>query len=472
MVQSLRWQLKVATLSAVTGTPVASLGRSHIAEVAPEMTRLSAALSLADRIAGGIGVLDRPISAHDLIEKAERRAGNARFLDRSFADPLQRFLASCVEEARLSVFGRIATRWDVAHFLSNLLRLEQEESKDPSILDETIDRPIFITGLPRSGTTFLYKLLTQDPANDAPRVYQINHPYPLSEKAAEPDPRIALANRQLRIFDHLAPEFRGLHPLDATSPQECSEITAHVFASLRFDSTYNIPSYRDWLDENGHVAAYRFHKRFLQHLQRQSGPRRWILKCPDHIFALDAIRAVYPDARIVFVHRDPLKVLASVARLTEVIRRPFTRHIDRVDLGRQESARWFDGTERMIRAAEERGFAETICHIWYTDLVAEPAQTIQGMYAHFGLTPSEEMLRRIAAANVATPNGGYGRHQYRLADHGLDPDTERQKFSRYMRVFGIVPERGPDSGAGPDLSNNGFRTDASVHYSTGTAGTE
>ena len=138
-------------------------------------------------------------------------------------------------------------------------------------------------------------------------------------------------------FERLAPEFRGLHPLDATSPQECSEITAHVFRSLRFDTTYRIPTYRAGWTRAGHLPAYRFHRRFLQHLQHQarhSGGRRWVVKCPDHLFALDAIRSVYPDARLVFVHRDPVKVLLSVAKLTEVVRRPFTRRIDPAEIGR------------------------------------------------------------------------------------------------------------------------------------------
>ena len=178
------------------------------------------------------------------------------------------------------------------------------------------------------------------------------------------DARPARVARQLRAFERLAPEFRALHPLDATSPQECSEITAHVFRSLRFDTTYRIPSYRHWLDQAGHLPAYRFHRRFLQHLQHQAPGGRWVVKCPDHLFALDAIRAVYPDARLVFVHRDPVKVLLSVAKLTEVVRRPFTRRLDPHEIGRQESARWLDGTQRMIagrRRCRPAGAGATTC---------------------------------------------------------------------------------------------------------------
>ena len=158
-----------------------------------------------------------------------------------------------------------------------------------------------------------------------------------------------------QIRARLAPELSQVHPITAYSAQECTEITAHIFQSLRLDTTHRVPSYRRWLDRTGHRAAYRFHKRFLQHLQRQKGPGRWILKCPDHLFALEAIGEVYPDARFVFLHRDPTMVLASVARLTEVLRRPFTRQLDRHDLGRQVMQRVHVGAVLALRPDLRRG---------------------------------------------------------------------------------------------------------------------
>jgi len=151
-------------------------------------------------------------------------------------------------------------------FLSNLLRFQFEEVNAPEILGQRIENPIFITGLPRSGTTFLHRLLMYDPANRAPLVWETIYPYPPLHGA---DRRIDQVARQLKAFERLSPDFHGLHPLSAISPQECSEINAHVFRSLRFDTTYHVPSYRAWLDHAGHLPADRFHKRFLQHLQHQ-----------------------------------------------------------------------------------------------------------------------------------------------------------------------------------------------------------
>jgi Sulfotransferase family len=397
-------------------------------------------LQVADKLAAGLAPRD-PLSADQLIELARRRTGLPEFGETPFLEPLHNFLHACFKEADLSAFGRFATRWDIVRFLSNLLRLHDEESQAPEILSQPVAKPIFVSGLPRSGTTFLHSLLAEDPANLAPRVWQLIHPYPPRNSSPRRDRRRRRVARQLRLFGLLAPDFRRMHPIDAESPQECSEITAHVFASLRFDTTYRIPSYRRWLDDAGHLDAYRFHKRFLQHLQHQAGGSgRWVLKCPDHVFALAAIRAVYPDARLVFVHRDPLAVLLSVARLTETLRRPFTRSIDRAEIGRQDSDRWLAASELMIAAAQQQSFAEPIFHVHYLELINDPVGTVDALYRHFGEDLQPDAAGRIGRLVEAKPNGGYGAHHSRLEDYGLDAALEGERYARYMAHFGIQPE--------------------------------
>ncbi|HXC11763.1 MAG TPA: sulfotransferase [Stellaceae bacterium] len=392
------------------------------------------------------GVLARwrqpPIAGH-LIDKARRRTGLNDFGDIPFEYPMRKLLRACREEAALSLFGGAAIRWDTVRFLENLLRLRDEEKCSPEILDQQVAAPLVIAGLPRSGTTFLHGLLIEDRQNIVPRVWQLIHPYPARSKRAAADRRQRRVARQLRMFQILAPQFRRLHPIEASSPQECSEITAHIFASLRFDTTYRIPSYRRWLDGTGHLDAYRFHRRFLQHLQHQrSHAGRWVLKCPDHIFALGALRSVYPDANLVFVHRDPVAVLASVARLTEVLRRPFSRHVDRLDVGREDSDRWLAAAELMIEAADEARFEQPIFHIHYPDLVSDPAGTVAALYRHFGRVLDPDATVRIKRRVSANPNGGYGRRRAQLEDYGLDPAREHQRYARYMARFGIGPEQG------------------------------
>ena len=416
------------------------------------MLPISAVLQVADKLGNRLAPSPQLLCVDELIALARRRTGLTDFGEIPFQAGLQNFLCACFEEANLGLFGRIATRWDVVRFLSNLLRLVDEEKRAPEISGRPVTKPIFVTGLPRSGTTFLHSLLAADPANLVPRVWQLIHPYPPSTDRSRPDHRMRRVARQLRLFGLLAPNFRRMHPIGADSPQECSEVTAHVFASLRFDTTYRIPSYRRWLDETGHLEAYRFHKLFLQHLQHQAAHGRWVLKCPDHVFALDAIRTVYPDARLVFVHRDPLAVLLSVARLTETLRRPFTRSINRAEIGRQDSDRWLAATELMIAAAREQRFAEPIFHVHYLELVADPVGSVAALYRHFGETLDPDAASRIGRLVEAKPNGGYGAHGSRLEDYGLDAALERERYARYMAHFGIHPEARRRSSRSPKYS--------------------
>ena len=426
------------------------------------MTITTTALRVSDSVAASFGLMDRPLDPDPLIRKARRQTGLSDFGDASFIGPLTRLLDACHAESVLSIVGRSATKWDVVRFLSNLLILQDAAARSPAITETAIRRPVFITGLPRSGTTFLHRLMLMDRANRAPAVWETIAPSP---SGGTREQRITRVARQLQAFEWLAPEFRALHPLEATSPQECSEITAHVFRSLRFDTNYHIPSYRNWLDADvvRHLPAYRFHKRFLQFLQYQDGQhqdrqpagagRRWVLKCPEHLFALQAIRAVYPDARLVFVHRDPVKVLLSQARLTEVLRRPFTRQLDPRTLGPDESRRWLDGTRRMMAVGDDAGFADPICHVHHMDLISDPVSTVEGVYRHFGMTLEPNLVADIDARIAASPRGGYGEHSYHFDDHGLDEQQERAKFRPYMVRFGVtaeaVPRRQPNIGSEP-----------------------
>ncbi|HEY4124940.1 MAG TPA: sulfotransferase, partial [Rhizomicrobium sp.] len=203
---------------------------------------LSRLMKAADATADAIGFRPRPLQGEAMVADAEKRAAR-KFRDRSFLPPLKVLLKSYNEESDLSLFGSLAVKWDIARFLANLLRLEEEEEKTPAILQEAIDAPVFITGLPRSGTTFLHSLLAQDPANRVPLSWQTIYPYPLAQDARR-DGRAARVNQQFRMFERLSPGVSSLHPLAASTPQECTEITAHVFQSLRFDTTHFVPSYQ------------------------------------------------------------------------------------------------------------------------------------------------------------------------------------------------------------------------------------
>jgi hypothetical protein len=398
-------------------------------------------LGMADRAVRALGLFEGPLRGEELARLAERRTGLSDFGDSAFERPLEVLLQDYERSADLSLIGRMAARWDVVRFLANLLRLREEEKRHPDILDQAIDRPIFIAGMPRSGSSFLHNLIAQDPGVFVPLCWQTIHPCPLpGERSGEVSRRVGLVDRQIGKFARMAPEFPAIHPFTARSTQECSEITAHVFRSRRFETTHQLAEYPRWLEAAGDLAGYEFHKRFLQHLQYRRGPGRWILKCPEHTFSLPSIRAVYPDAGFVFMHRDPFKVLQSVAKMTEVVRRPFTRHIDRFLIGRQVRDDWSRAAALMVEAAGPSSAAGAILNIRYRQLIQDPIAAVRALYEHFALPMGEDVVGRFRRFVADRHNGAYGKIRYQPEEYGLDPRTEAGQFRGYVESFAIENE--------------------------------
>ncbi len=389
-----------------------------------------------ERISAPWGRPRRVTSAAELMAAARRQTGLDDFGSAAVEEALDRLQYAYHAEANLNLFGRLATRWDNLRLLKNLLILRDRERADATILGRPVQAPIFVLGMPRSGTTFLHSLLAEDSDSEVLRCWQAIHPYPdhpAAGRGAGPES----VQRQFSFFNWLTPELRKLHPFTARTPQECTELTGHSFQSLRFDTTYDVPSYRRWLGQKGHLEAYRLHHRFLQHLQGEA-PKRWVLKSPDHVFAMEALRTVYPDARLIFAHRDPLKVLPSVARLTQVLRQPFARKVDPMAVGRQIVRDWAYGAQRMIETQIAQTWPDSqVFHVRYKALTADPLATIGSIYDHFGLELTPAFRSRLTGAIARNPDGGYGRNVYRFEDFGLDPAQERERYRAYVTHFDV-----------------------------------
>ena len=391
-----------------------------------------------------------PLDAGEMLAAALKRSHRPGFADRSFVQPLQRLVDSCNAESDLNSLGRNAVRFEIRRSLHNLLEFERRERADPAVLARPIERPIFITGMPRSGSTFLHRLLVRDRSVAAPLSWRLVHPHPSSAGWLGESLNRARVQAQFYLMRLLAPDLNALHEVAAGEPEECTDITAQVFQSLRYDSTYRVPSYQRWLQHHGHAEAYRFHKRFLQHLDAQMPGRRWILKSPDHVFALDEIRAIYPDAHWVFIHRDPVAVLASVARLTEVLRRPFAHHVDLAEIGQQVCASWLDGAQRMMQAA---GACGSILHLHYSEIVADPQKAADRLFRHGGHASSREAAPRMRQWLGNRSNRRHRPHRYDLARFGLDPGALRAQFKPYTDAFGIDLEWPPKTSAAQRSGN-------------------
>jgi sulfotransferase family protein len=378
------------------------------------------------------------LDADRLLAATSRGTGLDDFGDPSFREPLDRLVGSLESEARLNLIGRIAARGELAGMLTNRLLLERDRRRYPAIADQTIRRPLVITGLPRSGSTFLHGLLAQDPASRVPLHWELRFPSPPPERSTrDSDPRIERAARDIRWFFRLAPQFRKIHPVGARLPEECVVMLSHSFLSFEFSSNWSVPSYQAWLERQDLVPAYRFHRRFLQHLQSADARDRWLLKAPPHLPGLRALCTVYPDVNVIVTHRDPLEVVASVASLHVVLRRTFSRAVDPLAVGPEVS--------RMLAGDIERGFAardggcappEQFFDVWYGQLMEDPLAVVRRIYRHFDLPLSGDVEARMATYLATHPKDRHGRHVYTLGEFGLDPDVERARYRAYWDRWG------------------------------------
>jgi len=392
----------------------------------------------------GARILERPgrrllpLTSHSLVAAARRRTGLTDFGDTAFAEPLDRLVRSIEMEARLNLVGRVAAREDLTSMLINNLRLEHDRRRQPGIAAEEIRRPLFITGLPRSGSTFLHGLLAQDPANRVPLHWEMRHPSPPPERAKHAsDPRIAHAASDIRWFFRLAPEFSRIHPVGAQQPEECVIALSHSFLSFQFSSTWFVPSYHRWLERQDLRPAYRYHRRVLQQLQWRCPGERWVLKAPPHLPGLRALFFTYPDANVIMTHRDPLEVVASVASLHVVLRRTFSDFVHPHAVGLEVTRMLADDIRRGFEIRDDHcAPSERFIDIRYPELIDDPLTTVRRIYRHFGFSLSAEAearMRRFAATNTKESNGP---HVYSLGQFGLESVVERKRYRAYWERWG------------------------------------
>lgn len=377
-----------------------------------------------------------------LLAAARRRTGLSDFGPPLFREGLERLVESFEREAGLTLLGRVIARRDALRLLENRLRILDVLRRNPEIERGPIERPIFVVGLPRTGTTILHALLAQDPATRVPLTWEVMHPWPPPERASfETDPRIAEVEKHFAGIDRILPDFKHMHPMGARLPQECVALTAHDFATMIFHTTHRVPSYQAWLAALDLRPVYAFHRRQLQVLQWRCPAERWVLKSPGHLWALDALLAVYPDARLVFTHRDPLKVVASLANLIATLRGLASDRIDPHEIGADWTERLAAGLAAATRVRDAHRLGdERVIDVHFHELVGDEIGAIRRIYERFGLALSAEAEARMRRFLVENPKDKHGAHRYDLAAAGLDRARERRRYADYQERFGIPSE--------------------------------
>jgi hypothetical protein len=378
----------------------------------------------------------------DLLAAARRAEGLEDFGDTGFLAGLRVLLEGYERDAALSLFGRLGARQLTLELLQGRLRLVDDWRRHPEILEQPVRRPIFILGMPRTGTSILHELLAQDPASRVPQTWEVRRPHPPPRRESYgSDARIAEAQRHFERIYRTIPGFRAMHRMGAQLPQECVAITAYDFASMIPGTTHRLPGYQSWLAAQDLRPAYRFHKAFLQTLGWQCPGQPWVLKSPQHLWALDALLDVYPDARIIQCHRDPLRVLASVVSLVVTLRALGTSRIDPLEIGAEWSKLLEEGLQHAMDVRERAALPDDrVVDLQLSEFVRDEIGAIRRIYDQLGLAftaEAEDAMRRYLAANAADQHGA---HRYSLHDAGLDPDAERRKYAAYQARFRVPSE--------------------------------
>ncbi|MBW2289789.1 MAG: sulfotransferase [Deltaproteobacteria bacterium] len=386
-----------------------------------------------------LGVPLLPVHEERLLLAARKETGLEDFGGEGFREGLRRLVDSLNQDAQLNVLGRISARTTLQTSLRNRLQLQAHLKKHPQVAEQEIREPLFILGLPRTGTTVLFNLLALDPANRAPLAWEVERPCPPPhEETHHSDPRIESMQKQFANLIRMAPNLYAIHEFGAELPQECVAITGHEFLSVQFHIMFNVARYQEWLDRQSALPALEFHRRFLQHLQSEFPRKRWVLKTPGHLAAIDDLLEVYPDARIIHTHRDPVDVMPSLASLSYALRGISTDALDPHFVGRQQTELWAGHLERALRARERtRDRSDQFFDVQFEDVAEDPIAVIERSYAHFGIPFHEVARQRMQAYLAANPRGKYGAHRYSLDDFGLDRTTLQSQFSRYCEHFGI-----------------------------------
>src|SRR5246127_3018646 len=357
--------------------------------------------------------------ATDLIETAKRRCGLDDFGQGEFFDALSRLLDSCQDEAQLNLVGKIALKTDVLETLCARLQTERDRQLYPDITPQEIREPLFIVGLPRSGTSVLHRLLSADPEHRSPLMWEVRSPSPPTRD--DEKRRIQRATQSCNFLNWLVPTFRYVHEVAAELPQECVSLMTPTFLSDQFDAMYYVPSYRAWFFRQDLRPAYQYHRRFLQHLQFRRAARRWILKAPTHMFALPALLSVYPDALFVQTHRTPVDAMASVSSLVTILRSAFSDAVDPLIVGREAIDYWSETMKKFLRE-RDRLASKRICDVEFDEVSRDPIVTVRRIYDYFGWSLSKQAEQRMRALVGSHAERQPGNHRYHLPQFGFSAE--------------------------------------------------
>lgn len=383
-----------------------------------------------------------PLNADALVEAAIKETGLDDFGGDSWReglDVLVRDFNAGLAKGWMNQMGRDLCAKDSVHYLTRRLLVEEHHRQHPELAQRPIERPVFVMGIPRTGTTLLSNLLAADPARRSPLTWEIDEPVPPAAAGMlTTDPRalarLAQEEEIRKVMPGVAKYYRG----SAIYPNECVFFMAHDFKTLMIESKGRLPEYREFLFNCDMTSAYAWHRRFLQVLQHHNSGV-WNLKMPSHTLFLDALVKEYPDARLVWTHRDPYTATGSFCSL---IRFAFSMTSDNPPLDWiAENCVW-QAQQHYSRAMDfrEKHGEDRVIDVHYADMLNDPMGTMRTLYGKLGdeFTPKAEA--GIQAWLDDNPQNKFGRHEYELDEFGLSVEALKPVFARYESRYTVEPE--------------------------------
>ena len=349
--------------------------------------------------------------------------------DDNYVEALSVLLESYRRDADFTEIGSKMSRFFLRNALVARLLSEASWKQHPQHAEVPIAAPIFVTGLPRTGTTALHRLLCGDPRHQGLELWLAEFPQPRPPRETWPQNPVfvELESRFARAHQE-SPDYTGLHYMTADEVEECWQLLRQSVHSVSYETLAHVPTYSRWLAGQDWASPYRRHRQNLQLIGLNEPEKRWVLKNPSHLFALDALFATYPDALVIQCHRPAETIMASMCSLAEHTTAGWSNTFVGATIGADALETWSRGLERFNAVRAKQNPAQ-FCDVDYFELIREPIRTVENIYSHFGIEMTEAATAAIEYTDEESKKGPRApKHTYSLADYGLAEDEVKERF--------------------------------------------
>jgi hypothetical protein len=349
--------------------------------------------------------------------------------DDNYREALGTLLESYRRDADLTELGSKMCRFFVRNALVARLVSEAAWKQYPEHVDLSVERPIFVTGLPRTGTTAIHRLLTADPTHQGLELWLAEFPQPRPPRETwSNNPVFARLDAQFAKAHAEDPDYTGLHYMTADEVEECWQLLRQSLHSVSYETLAHLPTYSQWLAKQDWTKSYQRHRKNLQLIGLNDPGKRWVLKNPSHLFALDAVFATYPDALVVQCHRPPETILASMCSLAQHTTAGWSNMFSGNVIGQDAIETWSRGLE-LFDAERAKHDPAQFYDLDYFELIKDPIAVVEEIYGKFGLDFTDAARESMEAMHAESQKGPRApKHTYSLADYGLTPEEVKERF--------------------------------------------